>query len=62
MLEDAETLEEAVFQALGAASVCWEGVPSGIFESDKCKAIGDELMDRIREEMKRERENILDVS
>lgn len=35
--------ESAVFQALGAASMCWSKVPSGIFESDRAKEIGDKL-------------------
>lgn len=44
------TLEEAVFQALGAASMCWENMEGGgIFESDKAKVIGEALMARIRQ-------------
>ena len=39
------TLEEAVLQALGAASVCWD--EKGVFMPDRAAAIGDELMDFI---------------
>src|SRR4051794_17540898 len=54
ILADAETLEEAVFQALGAASTCWEHVEdAGVFDSTRAKAIGDELMARIRVESAR---------
>lgn len=43
-------LEEAVFQALGAASACWDNLEgAGVFESDRAKAIGDALMARIRQ-------------
>lgn len=38
------TLEEAVFQALGAASVCWSESPTGEFDSERAKAIGDRLV------------------
>ena len=41
----ATTLQEAVFQALGAASVCWDDMSgTGVFQSDRAKQIGDELM------------------
>jgi hypothetical protein len=40
-----ETIEEAVFRALGAASTCWEDLSgTGIFDSDRAKAIGDGLL------------------
>lgn len=38
------TKEELIFQALGAASMCWTGSPSGVFDSTRCKQIGDELI------------------
>jgi hypothetical protein len=45
------SLEEAVMQALGRASACWEKLDhAGIFESDKCKAVGDALLEFIYEE------------
>lgn len=43
------TLQNAVFQALGAASVCWETPEgAGVFQSDRAKAIGDALVEFIR--------------
>lgn len=42
-------LESAVFQALGAASTCWEHMEgTGIFESGRAKEIGDTLVAAIR--------------
>jgi hypothetical protein len=39
-----EQLNELVFQALGEASMCWEPTPSGVFDSDRCNAIGETLV------------------
>lgn len=50
ILNTSRSLEEAVFTALGAASVCWDESPRGIFLSDRAKAIGDALMARIQME------------
>jgi len=36
-------LKGKVFQALGAASVCWDKFPEGIFDSTRCKEVGDNL-------------------
>lgn len=42
-------LETAVFQALGAASTCWERMDkTGVFDSTAAKEIGDALVARIR--------------
>jgi hypothetical protein len=41
------TLEEAVFQALGAASMCWSETPKGTFDSTRAKEIGDALLEVI---------------
>jgi len=47
-----ESLEEAVFTSLGAASTCWENLSgAGVFESTRAKAIGEALMNKIREEL-----------
>lgn len=40
-------LRSAVFQALGAASMCWEKTPQGIFKSDEALAIGEALLAEI---------------
>lgn len=46
ILEKATNVREAVFQAIGAASTCWENMEgTGIFDSDRAKQIGDELME-----------------
>jgi hypothetical protein len=39
-----QEMGQAVFQALGFASVCWTESPSGVFESEQAKQVGDELM------------------
>lgn len=50
MFDDCETAEEAIFQALGAVSVCWENIDrAGIFESTRAKVIGDALITRLVE-------------
>lgn len=46
---DWETAEErkisAVFQALGAASTCWESLEhTGVFDSTRAKEIGEALL------------------
>lgn len=42
-------LETAVFQALGAASTCWENLRgAGIFNSTRAKEIGDKLLAHLR--------------
>ena len=39
------TLEEILFQALGAASMCWENVEAaGIFDSSRAKEVGMALL------------------
>lgn len=41
-------LESAVFQALGAASVCWDTLEgAGVFHSDEANEIGDALLEII---------------
>lgn len=38
-------IEDAVMRAMGAASACWENLEgAGVFESDRCKKIGEELI------------------
>lgn len=43
------SLESAVFQALGTASVCWSEAPTGVFDSVRTKEIGDALIEVIKE-------------
>jgi len=49
ILNDAKDLEQAVFMALGAASVCWDAAPTGLFDSTRAKDIGEELLQFIEE-------------
>lgn len=38
-------IEDAVMRAMGAASMCWENLEgAGVFESERCKTIGEELI------------------
>lgn len=48
-IREADTLSEAVYMALGAASVCWDnpGGGTGVFNSTRAKEIGEALLDRI---------------
>jgi hypothetical protein len=49
-IENGTSLEEAVFTALGAASVCWEFMEgTGEFQSVRAKNIGEELVAAIRD-------------
>jgi len=44
-------LEEAVFQALGYASMCWSETPTGVFDSTAAKSAGDALIAFIEDMM-----------
>lgn len=48
ILPRAETLDQAIFTALGAASMCWSEAPKGVFDSTRAKQIGEELADYVR--------------
>lgn len=40
--------ESAVFQAIGAASVCWESMTgAGLFDSGRAEEIGDALIEEL---------------
>lgn len=42
-------LEEVIFQALGAASTCWEDMSgTGVFDSNRAKSLGDDVIHWIR--------------
>ena len=40
----AQRIEELVFDALGQASMAWSEVPSGVFDSEKCSALGEQII------------------
>lgn len=45
-------VEEALFEALGAVSVCWEHPElAGVFDSTRARQIGDELMDLLKRKL-----------
>ena len=49
-----DRLSELVFCALGQASVCWDNAAlsgAGVFHSDECKRVGDELLLALLEEI-----------
>jgi hypothetical protein len=43
------TIEEAVFQALGEASMAWSETPTGVFDTTRIMTIGNELIALIKE-------------
>lgn len=46
---DCQSIEEVIFQAIGAGSTCWDNLSgAGIFESEKAKEIGDDALEEIR--------------
>jgi hypothetical protein len=44
-----DALSAVIFQALGAASVCWDD--DRVFESERAAAIGDSVVAYLRERM-----------
>lgn len=49
--EQWEDVSTHVFESLGAASTCWESMEgTGVFDSDRAKQIGDDLMTYLREQ------------
>jgi hypothetical protein len=43
------TLEEAVYQAIGAASVCWDNVQgAGVFDEQQASSVAKDLLSVIR--------------
>jgi hypothetical protein len=50
MFDDAENLTEAVYMAVGAASVCWEDMSgTGVFRDDRASQVAEDLLKYIRE-------------
>lgn len=41
-------LESKIFQALGAASMCWSETPTGVFDSSRAREIGEVLLAEVR--------------
>ena len=49
VLKDAKNLQEALGQAIGFASMCWDPKPEGVFASTVAEELVDELMNWIRD-------------
>ena len=58
MYKSKEQISEKVFESLGMASMCWDELPRGIFESTKCKKIGEELINFIHQIRQDDREEL----
>lgn len=43
--------EKNVYEALGAASMCWNPRPSGIFDSTECENVGFRLISQLENDM-----------
>lgn len=55
---DPQDLESVVFTALGAASVCWDGMEgTGEFQSGRAKEIGDDVINWINEHYDKKNED-----
>ncbi len=46
--DECEDINEIIFQAIGEASMCWDPIPIGVFDSSKAKEIGDKLISKIK--------------
>lgn len=38
---------ELVMQAIGEASMCWNPIPKGVFDSTNAKRVGEELLAKL---------------
>jgi hypothetical protein len=44
-------VHEAIGQAIGAASMCWDPLPTGVFQSELALKISDELLDLLKKKL-----------
>lgn len=42
-----ERIQQLVFESIGAASMCWDKTPEGVFQSDRANTIGKNLTEFI---------------
>ena len=49
VFEEAETVEQLLDLLCGAASVCWNPTPLGVFDSNKAKFFSDEAYRKLEE-------------
>jgi hypothetical protein len=46
--ESVESLTNVVYQAVGAASTCWESLSdTGVFQEDRARAVAEDLLEKI---------------
>ena len=57
-LDKADSLEGAIYEAIGAASMCWINIPTGEFDSTKAKELAEELVDEVRRRVLDPTENL----
>lgn len=50
-MEQEKTLKNKVFESLGAASMCWDERPTGVFDDKSAVIIGEELMTHIESDL-----------
>lgn len=43
-------LKTKIYESIGQASMCWDPIPSGIFDSTQAQKIGDELWNEIQKQ------------
>ncbi len=51
IVKEKKTLQTEVFEAMGETSMCWEPIPSGVFQSTNAERIGRELMLKIESDI-----------
>jgi hypothetical protein len=51
IVKETKTLQTEVFEAMGETSMCWEPIPTGIFQSTNAENIGRELMLKIQSDI-----------
>lgn len=44
-----EELQDLVYETVGAASVCWDPAPKGVFDSTQALKVAERLFDRLLE-------------
>lgn len=50
MIDEAESVEEAIGLAIGGGSACWSNLSgAGTFDSDRANVICDALLNRVRD-------------
>jgi len=51
IVKEKKTLQTEVFEAMGETSMCWEPIPTGVFQSTNAERIGRELMLKIESDI-----------